>query len=61
MSFLIFMSFDDYKIIFVVQENFLLKTGVLALMGAASFCGGVRHKRYSVQQVPASNSSDFKF
>jgi len=27
-----------------------MKTKALALMGAASFCGGVRHKRYSGQQ-----------
>jgi len=27
-----------------------MKTGLLALMEAASFCGGVRHKRYSEQQ-----------
>jgi len=33
-----FVSFDDYKAIFVVRENFLLKTEALALMGAASFC-----------------------
>jgi len=25
-------------------------------MGTASFCGGVRHKRYSVQQETAPNS-----
>jgi len=24
----------------------------LALMEAVSFCGGVRHKKFSVQQVP---------
>jgi len=27
-----------------------MKTKALALMGAASFCAGVRHKRYSGQQ-----------
>jgi len=27
----------------------LLKIGVLAQMGTVSFCGGVRHKRYSGQ------------
>ena len=27
-----------------------MKTELLALMEAASFCAGVRHKRYSVQQ-----------
>jgi hypothetical protein len=27
-----------------------MKTELLALMAAASFCGGVRHKRYSEQQ-----------
>ena len=35
---------------------FKLKTGALALMGAASFCGGVRHKRYSGQQDKAPHS-----
>ncbi|WP_255566640.1 hypothetical protein [Flavobacterium tagetis] len=29
---------------------------VLALMGAVSFCGGVRHKRYSGQQETASRN-----
>ena len=29
----------------------------LALMGTASSCGGVRHKRYSVQQETAPNSN----
>lgn len=33
--------------LFRYYEN---KTKSLALMGTASFCGGVRHKRYSVQQ-----------
>jgi len=33
-----------------------LKPIALALMGAASFCGGVRHKRYSGQQETAPNS-----
>ncbi|HEY1197019.1 hypothetical protein [Flavobacterium sp.] len=32
---------------------FILKPTALALMGAASFCGGVRHKRYSGQQETA--------
>jgi hypothetical protein len=27
-----------------------MKTEELALMGTTSFCGGVRHKRYSGQQ-----------
>jgi hypothetical protein len=31
-----------------------MKTGALALMETASFCAGVRHKRYSVQQETAS-------
>jgi len=30
-----------------------MNTKVLALMEAASFCGGVRHKRYSGQQETA--------
>ena len=30
-----------------------MKTIALALMEAASFYAGVRHKRYSVQQEPA--------
>jgi len=30
-----------------------MKTIALALMEAASFCGGVRHKRYSGQQEMA--------
>jgi len=35
------------------KKNVLIKTEFLALMGAASFCGGVRHKRYSGQQETA--------
>jgi len=31
-------------------SKLLMKTKALALMGAASFCAGVRHKRYSGQQ-----------
>jgi len=34
-----------------------LKTGALALMGAASFYGGVHHKRYSGQQEIAPSPS----
>jgi hypothetical protein len=30
--------------------NLLVKPTALALMEAASFCAGVRHKRYSIQQ-----------
>ncbi|MRX40660.1 hypothetical protein GJU43_15340 [Flavobacterium sp. LC2016-23] len=30
-----------------------MKSELLALMGAASFCAGVRHKRYSGQQEMA--------
>ncbi|WP_262510118.1 hypothetical protein [Flavobacterium hydrophilum] len=30
-----------------------MKPRALALMAAASFCAGVRHKRYSVQQESA--------
>jgi len=33
-----------------LKINVLLKPNVLALMGAASFYGGVHHKRYSGQQ-----------
>jgi hypothetical protein len=36
---------------------FLLKKGAIALMEAASFCGGVRRKRYSGQQVPAPENT----
>ncbi|WP_163399713.1 hypothetical protein [Flavobacterium fluviatile] len=34
-----------------------MKPKALALMAATSFCAGVRHKRYSVQQesAPANN------
>jgi hypothetical protein len=46
----IFISFEFYKFNFVVRKKSLLKIGALALMEAASFYGGVRHKRYSVQQ-----------
>ena len=35
---------------------FQLKTDALALMGAASFYGGVHHKRYSGQQEIAPYS-----
>jgi len=34
-----------------------MKPKALALMGAASFYGGVHHKRYSRQQEIAPNSS----
>jgi len=34
-----------------------LKTDALALMGTASFCGGVRRKRYSGQQEIAPSLS----
>ncbi|WP_166638416.1 hypothetical protein [Flavobacterium sp. 245] len=33
-----------------------MKKSALALMGAASFCAGVRHKRYSGQQEYAPNN-----
>ena len=39
---------------------FQLKTGALALMGAASFYGGVHHKRYSGQQEIAPTSTPHK-
>jgi hypothetical protein len=35
----------------------LMKTDALALMGTTSFCAGVRHKRYSVQQEIAPNNA----
>jgi hypothetical protein len=34
----------------VLNKGMLLVWLFLALMETASFCGGVRHKRYSVQQ-----------
>jgi hypothetical protein len=34
----------------IVNRNLLDVYQILALMETASFCGGVRHKRYSVQQ-----------
>jgi hypothetical protein len=34
-----------------------MKPNALALIEAASFCGGVRHKRYSGEQEIASNYS----
>jgi len=34
-----------------------MKPKVLALMAAASFCAGVRHKRYSVQQETAPENN----
>ncbi len=36
--------------------HIIIKPKALALMGTASFCGGVRHKRYSVQQETAPDS-----
>jgi hypothetical protein len=38
-----------------------MKRNALALMEAASFCAGVRHKRYSGQQeiAPTYSASDF--
>jgi hypothetical protein len=36
-----------------LKNEVLLKKDGLALMEAASFCGGVRRKRYSGQQVSA--------
>jgi len=39
-----------------------MKTITLALMEAASFCAGVRHKRYSGQQETAPETDlDFLF
>ena len=36
-----------------------MKTNALALMETASFCAGVRHKRYSGQQeIAPKNNSD---
>jgi len=35
-----------------------MKLSALALMGTASFYGGVHHKRYSGQQETASNSAN---
>ncbi len=37
----------------ICKNELLLKMGFLALMGAASFCAGVQHKRYSGQQESA--------
>jgi len=37
-----------------------LKPTALALMGAASFCGGVHHKRYSGQQEIAPSFNNAK-
>jgi hypothetical protein len=37
-------------IFYGLKTMFQLKTDALAPMGAASFCGGVHHKRYSGQQ-----------
>ena len=34
-----------------------MKPTALALMEAVSFCAGVRHKRYSVQQETASEKT----
>nr|WP_315195245.1 hypothetical protein [uncultured Flavobacterium sp.] len=36
-----------------------MKTNTLALMETASFCAGVRHKRYSGQQEAALKNNDF--
>jgi len=41
------------KKFFCNSQKFQLKTNALALMGTASFCGGVRHKRYSEQRETA--------
>jgi len=38
------------KIVILLREMIIMKTIALALMEAASFCAGVRHKRYSGQQ-----------
>jgi hypothetical protein len=43
----------DCTLVFI---NLLMKMSVLALMEAASFCAGVQHKRYSVQQEVAPNN-----
>jgi len=36
--------------IYIKNQTHLMKNSVIALMEAASFCAGVRHKRYSGQQ-----------
>jgi hypothetical protein len=38
-----------------------MKTNILAQMEAASFCGGVRHKRYSGQPELAPENNNYKF
>jgi len=40
--------------------DLLLKTSALAQMETASFCGGVRHKRYSEQLEKASKKIALK-
>ncbi len=40
-----------------LNEIILLKRITLALMETASFCAGVRHKRYSGQQELAPNNT----
>ena len=43
----------EMLLVIIIIENILLKMSALALMGAASFYGGVHHKRYSGQQETA--------
>jgi hypothetical protein len=52
------MLFEKCEMLFVnLKLKDLLKMSALALMGTASFCGGVRHKRYSGQQEPAPENT----
>jgi hypothetical protein len=59
--FQLFLCFRFYHFFFVnkIDKNFLLKPEALALMEAASFCAGVRHKRYSVQQETAPYNNEY--
>ena len=47
------LSGCDFSFVEMTRLGYFLKTKALALMGAASFCAGVRRKRYSGQQETA--------
>ncbi|WP_165587174.1 hypothetical protein [Flavobacterium sp. MEB061] len=64
-AFLIILFFGFYLGLINNSKFLVLRRG-LALMGTASFCGGVRHKRYSGQQeiAPSFDSAqddNYKF
>jgi hypothetical protein len=51
--------FEFNKVNFVEENKCRFISESIALMGTASFCGGVRHKRYSGQRDLAPKKNKF--